>query len=153
MTNQTIAAIATRTGKTRLRIGSASDKPVEPNKFSGAFSTGAPVGLVALGGAALLSSAPVVPAPAVFASSCASTVDSRLTTNCFSNLSLTSAKAPRPNCAILPVIVRSVFTVQRVVLASTTSNCAVIIADAFPLPVESRPSPFKTARCAESLRS
>ena len=156
MTNQTIAAIATRTGKTRLRIGSASDKPVEPNKFSGAFSTGAPVVCcvpVALAGAALLSSAPVVPAPAVFASSCASTVDSRLTTNCFSNLSLTSASAPRPNCAILPVIVRSVFTVQRVVLVSTTSNCAVIIADALPLPVESRPSPFKTARCAESLRS
>ena len=55
MTNQTIAAIATRTGKTRLRIGSASDKPVEPNKFSGAFSTGAPVVCcvpVALAGAA-----------------------------------------------------------------------------------------------------
>ncbi|MFM8777440.1 MAG: hypothetical protein ACKOEH_11260 [Actinomycetota bacterium] len=44
------------------------------------------------------------------------------------------------------MIVKSVFTVQRVVEASTASSWAVMIADALPLPVASRPSPYNTAR-------
>ena len=56
-----------------------------------------------------------------------------------------SAIAPRPNCATLPVIERSVVTLTAVEFASTAFISAVIRADAFPLPPVSRPSPFNTA--------
>ena len=68
-------------------------------------------------------------------------------TNWLRSFSLTSANAPRPNCATLPVMVRSVVTVTFVVSASTGSSWAVISADALPLPPVSRPSALSTARC------
>jgi hypothetical protein len=72
--------------------------------------------------------------------------------NCASNLSLTSASAPRPNCATFPEIERSVCTVHLVEVGVTEVSSAVMIADALPLPVVSRPSPFKDALCATSSR-
>ena len=76
----------------------------------------------------------------------------RFSENCASSLSLTSASAPRPNCATLPEMVRSVCTVQVVDVGETEVSSAVITAEALPFPVVSRPSPFSDALCATSSR-
>src|SRR5437763_1135553 len=61
----------------------------------------------------------------------------------------TSAITPRPNCAGLPVTLRSVRTCTFVVEPSPTS-CAVTVAPAVPLPRDSLPLASMTARCAAS---
>ena len=83
-------------------------------------------------------------APSTGWASPARIVVSSCSTNWFSSFVLTSAMMPRPNCATLPVTVRSVCTVTFVPDASGTSD-AVISAEALPCPFVSRPSAFSTA--------
>jgi hypothetical protein len=68
---------------------------------------------------------------------------SRLLANWPIRLVDTSASTPRPNCAALPEMVRSV--VMKTVVASPSSfNCAVTTAAAFPLPRVSLPLALST---------
>ena len=73
------------------------------------------------------------------ASSSASTVASRLSTNWSSSLALTSAITPRPNWATLPVTVRSVIDADVGDVAAARSAAAVMTAEALPGPRVSRP--------------
>ena len=66
-------------------------------------------------------------------------------TNWPSSFVLTSARAPRPNWATLPVMVRSVVTVTFVSVSPCGSSWAVMSAEALPLPAVSRPSALRTA--------
>ena len=66
-----------------------------------------------------------------------------------SSFVLTSAMTPRPNCATLPVMLRSVVTVHLVMDGDCTeASCAVMLASALPLPPVSRPLARSTARWA-----
>src|SRR6185369_13555686 len=82
-------------------------------------------------------------------SGASSTVSRRFVTNWLSNFVLTSAMAPRPNCASGPEMVRSVVTVTCVDSPWPTS-CAVTMALARPRPVFSLPFTSRTALCAAS---
>ena len=84
-------------------------------------------------------SAGAVPAP---------TFCSRQSTNCPSSLSETSWMTPRPNCAGLPVIARSVTTSTSVESPAAVSE-AVTLAPAVPLPRLSLPLASTTNRCAD----
>ena len=76
----------------------------------------------------------------------------RLSANWPSNLLDTSAMTPRPNCATLPVMLRSV-SMLTVVLVPSGTRVAVTVADALPCPRVSRPLAEMTARCADSSTS
>ncbi len=69
--------------------------------------------------------------------------------NCCSSLSETSCITPRPNCAGLPVIDRSVSTVTSVA-SPLPVIVAVTVAPAVPLPRLSLPFASSTNRCAPS---
>ena len=67
-----------------------------------------------------------------------------------SSLSPTSTMTPRPNCAGLPVIARSVVTLTLVEDPPSSCSCAVIVALAVPLPRASLALASITARRADS---
>ena len=73
--------------------------------------------------------------------------------NCWSSLSETSCMTPRPNCAGLPVTVRSVVTSARVALSPSEVSRIVTVAPAAPLPRLSLPLASITARRDWSSRS
>ena len=60
---------------------------------------------------------------------------------------------PRPNCATLPVMCRSVVTMTLVLVGERLSASAWISAAALPRPPVSRPCALSTARWASSSRS
>ncbi len=78
------------------------------------------------------------------------TLSCRQVTNCWSSLLEMSSMTPRPNCAGLPVIARSVLTSTLVESEPSSANVAVTVAPAVPLPRLSLPLASITNVCAAS---
>jgi trimeric autotransporter adhesin len=115
-------------------ISSASTSAISSAATSAISSaaTSAAVGTSAISSAATLPASP------------ASTSRSRQPANSASSLAETSAITPRPNWAILPLIVRSVSMATRVAPSPASVRVAVTVAEAFPWPRVSRPSALRT---------